>query len=129
MTKPDKDKPAEPVGIDPKTKRAIGAVVAFGALFSLAALVFGGVRLGFSAALGATVATTNLYLLARIVKNATSGRGPGVWGVLGAVKAVALLVVVWGLLKISLVDPIGLVIGFLALPVGIFVSGALAPRD
>jgi hypothetical protein len=84
--------------------------------------------MGLSSALGATVASTNLYLLAKIVGNATAGKGPGLWGVLGAVKAIALLVVVWGLLKISLVDPIGLVIGFGALPVGIFASSAVAPR-
>jgi hypothetical protein len=119
----------EPVGVDASVKVALFAVVAFGLVAAAGAFFFSGVRMAFSVAVGASVAASNLYLIARIVKNATTGNGPGIWGVLGAVKVLVLLLGVWMLMKISVVDPIGLVIGFGCLPVGIFVSGALKPKE
>ena len=117
-----------PKGIDASAKVAIFAVVAFGLVMTGGAFFVSGLRMAFSVGVGSTLAASNLYLLARIVRNATGGKGPGIWGVLGAVKVLVLVGVVWMLMKMSVVDPIGLVIGLGALPIGIFVSGAFRSK-
>jgi hypothetical protein len=120
---------AAPASLDRGVRVTLFAVVAFGAVACIAALALSGVQMAFSVGVGAAAAASNLYLLARIVKSATTGKGLGIWGVLGLVKTALLLLGVWMLLKMSVIDPIGLVIGFGCLPLGIFIGGALRNKE
>jgi ATP synthase I chain len=116
---------------------SVGWVAAAGGVLSLGMLFFFGLRAGFSTAVGAAVACANLLVLARVVA-AMLGRGTSVraWRAVGVIKMVALIVAVWALLTTGLVDPIPLVVGLGALPLGLATGSMLgsgrgkeAPED
>jgi hypothetical protein len=111
-------------GLDPRTRTAIVGVAAMGGLFAVGGGVGFGLRVGISVAVGALIAVGNLYGLARIVgallgSRAEGDPGSGMWGVLAVVKILGLFGGVWLLLGAHLVEPIGLVVGWGALPVGV----------
>jgi hypothetical protein len=113
--------------LDPRTRTAIVGVAAMGALFAIGASTGWGVRAGVSVAIGALIAVANLYGLARIVGALLGTRGAhgegdpnsGMWGLLAILKVIGLFGVIWFLLSFQLVQPIGLVVGWGALPIGI----------
>jgi hypothetical protein len=123
MTEPESQIP--PVrGVDPQTRVAIVGVAAMGATFAVGALAGWGVHAGISVATGAGIAVANLYGLARIVGALLGARvegdpGAGIWGILAVLKIVILFGGIWFLLSTRLVDPMPLVVGWGALPVGI----------
>jgi hypothetical protein len=111
-------------GLDPRTRAAIVGVAAMGGLFALGAGAGWGLRAGVSVGVGALIAVLNLYGLARIVgallgTRAEGDPGSGIWGVLAVVKIVGLFGGVWLLLGAHFVEPIGLIVGWGALPVGV----------
>ena len=158
MTKKSDEAPG--AGIRP----ALGTVAAVGALFTLGALVLFPTKTGLSVLAGALMATSNLYVLAKVVEalvtsepepepeknTATEGanagsdeaekkpregsRGKpevpstfsGAWAAFGAVKMVVLFGSTWILMTRGLVDPMGLLVGYGSLPIGVAISG-LAP--
>jgi hypothetical protein len=107
-------------------RRAIRWVAVTGALLALAMGLFSGFRAGFSTAVGAAVASANLYVLGRAVA-AMLGRGSGAraWRMLGLLKMILLFAGVWILLTTGLVDPIPLVVGLGALPLGLATGSML----
>jgi hypothetical protein len=110
--------------LDPRTRTAIVGVAAFGGLFAMGAAYGWGLRMGLSVAVGVFIAVVNLYGLARILGalvGARAGENPdaGIWGILAVVKVLGLFGGVWILMASHLVDPIGLVVGWASLPVGI----------
>jgi hypothetical protein len=74
-------------------------------------------------AIGAALAFGNLYAIAAIVRGFLRGAGLP-WGVFGAVKFAALLFVIWIVLKNGWATVVPLVLGYAALPLGI-VAGQL----
>src|SRR5262249_16047207 len=80
-------------------------------------------------ALGAAIATFNLWALGRIVRAFMNGAGLP-WVLLGALKLVGLLIVIGAVLKLRLTGVIPLAVGYGALPVGIVLAqlGAARPR-
>jgi len=127
--------------IDPSTRTAIVGVAAMGALFAIGAAAGWGLHAGVSVAVGALIAVANLYGLARIVGAILGGRaegdaGAGLWGVLAIVKVVGLFGGVWLLLGSHLVQPVALIVGWGALPIGVAMGTlfgdkterAIAPR-
>ncbi len=119
--------------LDPRTRTAIVSVAAFGALFAIGAAYGWGLRMGFSVAAGVLVAVLNLYGLARILGafvGARVGENPdaGIWGVLAVVKVVGLFGGVWILMASHLVNPMGLVVGWASLPVGIAIASLFSDK-
>jgi hypothetical protein len=108
---------------------AIGTVAATGVLLALVTAFLWGGRMAFSVATGAAIATSNLYVLSRIVARLMSGAtGTGALGVLAVTKIVVLVGGVWLLLTRGLVDPIALLVGYGSLPIGIALSTLLGDK-
>jgi hypothetical protein len=111
-------------GLDARARTALVGVAAFGAMLAAGAwAVFGG-RMALSVAVGAAIAALNLYGLARILGGIVVARtegdpGSGMWGIFAIVKVFALFGGVWLLMSAHLVDPLALVVGWGALPIGI----------
>ena len=154
MKKKDDETPG--AGIKP----AIGFVAAVGAIFTLGALALFPTKTGLSVMFGALAATSNLWVLSKIVEalltpdpdatsetkpEATSEANPEgeasadpeapkepeppkksfstAWGALAAVKMIVLFGGAWVLMTRGLVDPMGLMVGYGSLPVGVSLSG------
>ena len=111
-------------------RRAFGAVAACG--FGVAALAaFGfGITWGLSAAAGAAIALGNLWVLSRAVQNLMRPEGAALpWTLVAVFKFVALLAVTWVLVRNPHVQPLGIALGFGALPLGIVFGSVLqAPQ-
>ena len=95
----------------------------------VATSVFVSVRFGVSALVGASVAVANLWVLSRAVRNLLSGAGSrSPWAIVAAAKFFVLLGVTYALVRSGVIAPLGLALGFGALPVGILLSGLASPR-
>jgi hypothetical protein len=137
MTTPD-GKP--PRALDPRMRTALAGVGAMGAMFAIGAIAGWGVRAGVSVAVGGLIAVANLYGLARIVGALLGSRGgqdgqdgepeanAGMWGLLAILKIVGLFGGVWLLLSSNLVQPVGLIVGWGALPVGVSLGSFLSDK-
>ena len=90
------------------------AVCVAGVVLSAGALVFAGRQAGISAGIGAAIAALNLWVLGRVV----GGTESAAWRTVGLLKMLGLFGGVWLLLTYHLVDPIPLVVGLGALPIG-----------
>jgi hypothetical protein len=120
-------------GVDPRTLVALVAVGAFGAMFAIGAGIGWGARAGLSVLTGAAVAVANLYGLARILGALVGARSEsqatsGIWGILALVKVFVLFGGVWLLMSADLVDPLPLVVGWGALPIGIALGSILSDK-
>jgi|GEM_PF-832300 len=124
---------------DQELTRTYVAVGGMGILLALGALWFLGVSAAAGALVGALMSGLSLVLLARAVRNLVAG-GRTSWAFLAAFKFAFLLVLTYWLLESRLVPPLGLALGFGALPLGIFFStlvitapgthgGLSAPQD
>jgi hypothetical protein len=108
-------------------RQAITWVAVTGVILALGVVFFSGFRAGFSTAVGAAVASANLYVLGRAA-SAMLGRGSGAqaWRIVAVLKMLLLFVGVWVLLTTGIVDPIPLVVGLGALPLGLATGSMLA---
>jgi len=87
-----------------------------------------------SVAMGAMIALSNLYVLTRIVgsfatpfEDARKNAG-FVWGVIALGKIMVLFGGLWLLMTRHLVDPIPLVVGYGALPIGIAIGAVVSDK-
>jgi hypothetical protein len=110
-------------------------VFSSGALMTAAAGVVWGLRTAMSVGCGALIAAANLYVLSKIVARLMGGASDGARGevaaafaVLAVAKMVFLFGGVWLLLSRGLVDPIGLIVGYGALPIGIAIRAAVSDK-
>lgn len=110
-------------------RTAIWAVAITGALLTLASPFVLGRAGVVGVALGAAIATLNLWALGRIVRAFMNGAGLP-WILLGALKLFGLLGALGLSLRLGVTTVIPLAIGYGALPVGIVFSqlGAARPR-
>jgi hypothetical protein len=105
-----------------------------GALFTVGGASIGGGRAGLSVATGASVALSNLYVLARIVRAVAVPETTAptnvafAWGVIALAKVMVLVGGLWLLMTCHLVDPIPLVVGYGALPIGIAIGAVLSDK-
>lgn len=106
------------------------SVLGMGALLCLFSLVLFGSTAWFSTAVGVAIASLNLLVLSKTVQHMVQGGG-GSWAVIAGVKFLVLLGVTYLLIDSRLVTPLGLALGFGALPFGILVGSALgsSPRQ
>ena len=129
--------------MDARMRRSLWAVALTGAVLTVAAVLFAGPSTGLSVAVGAAIATGNLWALARIfaailpsgedaAEGARSQSRAG-WSLVAILKLFALIGAVWLLMKHDLVSPLAMLVGFGSLPIGIalgsLVSDRSAPRD
>ncbi|MGO8998410.1 MAG: ATP synthase subunit I [Polyangiaceae bacterium] len=129
----ERDEAIAPRGLDPRTRTAILGVAAIGAFFAIGATAGWGARSGVSVFVGALIAVANLYGLARIVgallgARAEGDAGAGLWGILAVLKVVGLFGGVWLLFASHLVDPMGLVVGWGALPIGVALGSLFSDK-
>lgn len=117
---------------DRRLRAAMIAVVVAACAFSGVAAYAWSLRTAFSVAVGGGIAAANLWLLARIVASLMPQEGEtvapgakGAWGVLALLKFSGLIALVWFLMTKHLVDPISLLVGFGALPIGIAIGTAV----
>jgi hypothetical protein len=116
-------------------RRCIGAVAITGAVLSVGALALSGLGTASSVALGSAVAAANLWVLARIValllprdEAGAKTQGRAGWVVVGTLKMVALIAVVWLLMRHGVVSPLALVVGLCSLPIGIAIGSLVSDR-
>lgn len=115
---------------DPRFVTAIVAVGSLGALMAATAAFTWGARMAASVGTGSVIATSNLYVLSRIVgAMVKGGSGGGAWGVIALVKMLVLFGGIWLLMTHGLVDPIGLVVGYGALPIGIAIGSLVSDKQ
>ncbi|HLK35802.1 MAG TPA: hypothetical protein VKU41_03545 [Polyangiaceae bacterium] len=122
---------------------SIRTVALSGAVLALGALAFFGAREGFSAAVGAALATVNLWALARVVAEllppapaagsasappAPAAKAAGPWTLVGLLKMLGLLAIAWLLMRHGVVAPLAMLIGFGALPIGIAIGSIVSDR-
>lgn len=110
---------------------ALTGVAIFGVAEALLTLVGWGIHSAGGVALGAALATVNLWAFTRIGHALLSGRQgqAATWAMIGVFKLVALLAGVYWLLDRSVVEPIPLMIGYAALPGGITLATLLNRPD
>jgi hypothetical protein len=117
--------------MDRRLKAALRGVAVAGGVFAMAGFAFWGVKTGISVAIGALIAVSNLYVLARIVSgllpNAAPGSNKG-WAALAMVKLLALFAIVFFLIDRGFVQAIPLMFGFGALPIGIAIASMMSDR-
>jgi hypothetical protein len=130
--------------LDARLRVSLVAVALTGAAFALVTLPLFGIFAAFSVAVGAGLATGNLWALARIVaallpdgenaepKNAgpknTGPKNTGPWVLVGLLKMFGLIAVVWLLMRQGLVSVLPMVVGFGALPIGIAIGALVSDR-
>jgi hypothetical protein len=134
------DSPDPPVrrggGLDARMRMALVAVALTGGVETVCAAAFVDLSAAFSVALGAALAVGNLWALARIVVALLPGDADVAqsqsrvgWAILAAVKMVGLLGVSWLLMRHGVVGPLGMLVGFLALPIGIAIGSLVSDRS
>lgn len=124
---------APPSGaMDPRLRAAMVGVAAAGGAFAIVGAAAWSLRIGGSVLLGAALAVTNLWVLARIVRAVTAGARPGaggkLWVLIALLKLLVLFAVVWGLITRDLVEPVALMAGFGALPIGVAIGSLVSDR-
>jgi hypothetical protein len=101
--------------------RSLWAVAVAGVTLALLSPFAFGKEAMLGVAIGAALAFGNLYAIAAIVRGFLRGAGLP-WGVFGALKFAALLFLIWIVLKNGWADVMPLVVGYAALPLGIVVG-------
>ena len=110
-----------PEAKDPGLVAAFWGVGVVGAVATVVGLATHGVPVAVGVSLGATLALSNLWVHARVVKMYLAGGGR-VWAALGLIKVSALFGLVYLMVRRDLVDLMPLIAGYGALPVGILAS-------
>ena len=123
--------------LDAQMRASLVAVAVAGAALALAALPLFGISAAFSVAVGSILATGNLWALARIIaallpadgdSARQSHKNAAAWALLGALKILGLIAVVWGLMQHGIVSPLPMLVGFAALPIGIAIGSLVSNR-
>jgi hypothetical protein len=125
--------------LDAQLRVSLASVALSGTAITVAAVPFFGLSTALSVAVGAGLATANLWALARIVaallpdESHASSDGPAgpsaaTWAFLGVLKMFALFGVVWLLMRHGVVSIVAMLVGFGALPIGIAIGSLVSHR-
>ncbi len=131
--------------LDPRLKTALSAVLVFGAICTLFAALGWGLHPALSTAMGAGLAASNLYALARIfsallgpMEHAEPTEGAptpaahrasvAAWAFLAVAKMAVLFGGIWLLMVRGYVDALPLLVGYGSLPLGIAVGAVVSDR-
>jgi len=130
----------DPPRLDRRLVVCVVTVGLCGAALAVGAFVTLGPATSLSVATGSAIATANLWALAyTVVALLPGGRGgtpsedqgertPFGWALVGLLKTLCLIVVVWVLLRYRLVSPVPMLVGFGALPIGIAIGSVVSDR-
>jgi len=92
-----------------------------------------GSGVAFSVAIGAALAASNLWALARIMvpmfPSERPTRSRGGRGLVAVLKMLGLVGIVWLLMRQGVVSPIPMVVGFASLPIGIVIGSLVSDRS
>jgi len=119
----------------PRLRATIVAVGATGAALSVGSLAIFGVKWAPSVAIGAILATGNLWVLARFVgalfpkDGRRASQAAAGWGLLAGLKMLGLFGAVWLLMRYEIAAPLALLAGFAALPIGIAIGSVVSDRS
>lgn len=109
-------------------RSTLRVVLIVGVLLTVGGLWLGGSPFAVSVAVGAGMAYANLAVLARSVSRLLGGGG-GSWALLFLLKFTGLFALTYLLIDRQLVQPLGLALGFGALPVGVTLGGLLTHQS
>jgi hypothetical protein len=122
--------------IDARLRTAVRSVALAGSVMALVGAAFMGLKTGLSVAVGAGIAAGNLWALARIVaallpsdSTSASVQSRAGWALLALLKMGGLFAVVWLLMRYGVVSPLGMLVGFMALPIGIAIGSLVSDRS
>jgi hypothetical protein len=122
--------------MDRRLRAAMITVVVAACAFTGVAAYAWSLRAALSVAVGGAIAVSNLWVLARIVASLMPAEGEDIatnaksaWTVMALLKLTVLFGGVWFLMTKHLVDPIPLVVGFGALPIGIAIGSIVSDRN
>jgi hypothetical protein len=122
--------------LDARMRLCLLAVALSGVALALCALAVFGAKSGLSVAVGAGVATGNLWVLGRIVAALLPAEAAGAraqsragWVLVAMLKMVGLVVLLWLLMRHGGVSPLSLMAGFGALPIGIAIGSLVSDRS
>lgn len=127
-------------GVGRPVRAALWVMGISGALFAAAGSAVFSWQAGLSAGIGALIAATNLYVLARVVlaiaKDTAEGgrsddarRGTRLWVVIAVLKLAILFGGVYVLIRFGAVQPLALAVGLGTLPIGIAMSSLVRDRS
>lgn len=106
----------------------IGVAASAAALTAFAFALFDA-RLGAGVALGGTIATANLWVMARVARAFIAQKGRAApWAIVAGIKLVALILGIWLVLRTGAISPVALVIGYGSLPLGITLGSLFGPK-
>jgi len=114
-----------------ETSIALYAAAGFGVIAALVGLVVWDFGVSCGVFAGALIAVGNLWAFSLVGRGFLVGEGSArvVWGLLGVLKFVGLMVGVGLLLRFHIVGAIPLAVGYGALPIGITCSGLFSARS
>ncbi len=117
--------------LDPRLRTALVAVGVFGVLFAAVGATLFGSLAGLSCAIGAAIAASNLYAIARIIHALAepgASRSVAGWVFALLMKMVLLFGGIFLLLSRHVVTVVPLVVGYMTLPIGIALGSLVSDR-
>jgi hypothetical protein len=118
-----------------RLRTAIRAVALSGGALSVVALPAFGLRSSLGVALGAAIATANLWALARILpailpstREGAVAQSRAAWALLAALKMLAIFAVLWLVVRSGAVPPLAMMAGYGSLPIGIAIGSLVSDR-
>lgn len=109
-------------------RMALWGVALVGAVIAIFFGILGGAGKLVAAVIGASVAVLNLWSVGLVVRGYLGKLNPNVpWGLLAVLKLLGLFVGIYGLVQSGWVEPLPLLSGYGALPLGI-VAAQLGPN-
>jgi hypothetical protein len=135
MTADTLDPRPTPRRLDARMRTSLASVAACGTVSVLTGAAIAGTAPAISVAIGAVLATVNLWALARIIaallpdeRSGAGAQNRGAWAVLAMVKMSGLVAVAWLLMRHGLAAPMPMVIGYMSLPMGIAIGALVSDR-
>jgi hypothetical protein len=116
-------------GLDAPMRAAISSVGIVGCALAAGGLFISGPRVALGVAIGAAIATANLWVFAKLGKaflDPKATKGP--WLAVAFLKLVILFGGVWWILKTGTVNGLPVAVGYGALPLGITIGTILGPK-
>ncbi len=117
--------------LDPRLTTALLVVAIFGGLFAAVAATVFSARAGLSCGIGAAIAASNLYALAKIIGALVTpgaSRSAVGWVFALLMKMAILFGGIWLLLTWGVVTVVPLVVGYMTLPLGIAIGSLVSDR-
>jgi len=115
--------------LDAGMRAALVGVIGSAVVLTCVGFALGGARFAIGVAIGGAIAPLNLWVFARVGEAFLSRRGnTAPWALIAVVKLVVLLGGVWLILRSGMASGLALIVGYVALPIGITVGTLFGPK-